>query len=100
MSDNVMSSNAARSDWGNVVNKVMSGETILIVRYNKPVAAIIPYEDFVALQEQLEDLSDLRDADAAYREYLRDPSRAIPIEEAIAHWEAIDDAQEKDRTIE
>jgi prevent-host-death family protein len=89
-----MSSDAVRSGWRDVVDNVMAGGTVLVERYNKPVAVVIPYADFLAVREQLEDLYDLRLAEAAYAEYKRDPSRARPIEELIAEWEARDAAEE------
>jgi hypothetical protein len=65
-----------------------------LVEYaDKPVAAVIPFEDFMALKEQLEDLYDIRAADAAHAEYKRDPSTARPLDELIAEWEAMDAAQ-------
>ena len=91
----IMSSDAVRSGWRNVVDDVVAGTAVLVERYNKPVVAVIPYEDFIALQEQLEDLHDIRLADAAHAEYKRDPSTARPLLEAIAEWEAMDATQEK-----
>lgn len=88
MKAKIMSSDAVRSGWRDVVDNVMAGGTVLVERYNKPVAVVIPYADFMAVKEQLEDLHDLRLAEAAYAEYLRDPSTAIPLEEAIVLWEA------------
>jgi prevent-host-death family protein len=94
-----MSSDAVRSGWRDVVDNVMAGGTVLVERYNKPVAVVIPYADFMAVREQLEDLYDLRLAEAAYAEYKRDPSTAMPLEEAIALWEAGSN-QEEDQASE
>jgi PHD/YefM family antitoxin component YafN of YafNO toxin-antitoxin module len=46
----------------------------VIERYNKPAAVVIPSEDYVALQEELEDLRAGRRAQAAHQEWLEDPS--------------------------
>ncbi len=100
MTIKVMSSDAARSGWRDVVDHVVAGGTVLVRRYKKPVAAVIPYADFVALQEQLEDLYDVRAADAAYAEYKRDPSTARPIEELIAEWDARDAVQDENLSDE
>ena len=69
---------------------MQAGETFLIHQNDEPIAAIIPYADFLALQDQLEDLSDQRAAEAALAEYLRDPSSAISVEEMMAQWAAED----------
>lgn len=84
MNAKVISSEDMRNDWPNVVGNVVSGGTVVVEQANRPVAAVIPYEDFIALQEQLEDLYDIRMAEAALEEYERDPSTAIPWEEAKA----------------
>lgn len=98
MDTKVMSSDEVRTCWRDVVDNVMAGGTVLVERYNKPVAVVIPYADFVALREQLEDLHDLRLAEAAYAAYKRDPSGARPIEELMAEWEARDAAEEAAKT--
>ncbi len=83
-----MSSDAVRQGWRDVVDGVMAGGTVLVERYSKPVAVVIPYADFMAVREQLEELQDIRLAEESLAEYRRDPSTAMPIEEAIALWEA------------
>jgi PHD/YefM family antitoxin component YafN of YafNO toxin-antitoxin module len=86
----IMSSDAVRSGWRDVIDNVMAGGTVLVERYNKRVAVVIPYEDFLAVREQLEDLYDLRLAEAAYEAYLRDPSGARSLKELKAEWAAKD----------
>jgi hypothetical protein len=90
MQPKVMSSDAIRSDWRNVADTVMGGNIVVMERYGKPLMAMIPYADFVALQEQLEDLRDLRAAEAAHAEYKRDPSTARSWDEVKAEWDAED----------
>lgn len=90
MQTKVMSSEEIRSDWRNVADTVVGGTVVVMVRYGKPLMAIIPYADYLALQEQLEDLRDLRMAEAAYAEYKRDPSSARSWEEVKAEWDAED----------
>lgn len=82
MNARVVSYDDMRRDVAGVVDAVYSGGTVLLQEANKPVAAIISFEDYVALQQQLEDLHDARIADAAYERYLADPSSAISWEEA------------------
>lgn len=58
-----MSSDVVRRNWRDVLDYVEKrGQTVLVSRSTKPVAAIIPYEDFVALVVELEDLHDMRSA--------------------------------------
>lgn len=77
-----MSSDAVRSQWRTVVDTAMQGKDIVVQRYGKPAVAIIAYEDFIALQEMLEDLRDLREAQEAMAEWKQDPTSAIDWEEA------------------
>ena len=74
-----LDSNEARAQWRNLLDRAGEGETdIVITRYGKPVATLIDYDDWVALQEELDDLRAGRRANAIYQEYLRDPSTARP----------------------
>lgn len=72
-------SNDARIKWREVVDTAAAGVAdVVITRYGKPVVAVIDYEDFLALQEELDDLRAARRADAAFERYLHDPSTATP----------------------
>jgi len=42
---------------------------------------VIAYDDFAALEDELDDLRAARRAGAAYEEYKRDPGQAIPWEQ-------------------
>lgn len=85
MTQTVLSSREARTKWRDVLDAVNQGKTdIVIERYGKPVAAVIAYEDYEALLEELEDLRDGRLAQIAYEEWKRDPSTARPWEEVEA----------------
>ncbi len=81
----IVSSREARAKWRTVLDTVDKGAAdVVIERYGKPIAAIIPYVDYKALLEELEDLRDVRYALAALEEYERDPSTARPYEEIRA----------------
>jgi prevent-host-death family protein len=90
MSEKVMQADAVRSEWRDVMDQVVAGGTVLVERYRKPVVAVISYEDYLAVRETLEDLQDIRLAEAALAEYRRDPSRAMPVEEYMAARDAKD----------
>ena len=78
-------SREARAQRRNLLDTAAAGESdIVITRYGKPVAALIDYEYYLALQEELDELRAIRRADRAYAEYLRDPSSARPYSEIRA----------------
>lgn len=77
----VILSEKARQDWRNTLDRVVAGEDVIIKRYSKPLAALIRYEDYIALQNELEELRAARRAQAAYEEWLADPSTARPYNE-------------------
>lgn len=82
MTVRVLDSNRARALWREILDKAQAGgEDVVVERYGKPVAAVIAYDDFAALEDELDDLRAARRAGAAYEEYKRDPSQAIPWEQ-------------------
>lgn len=53
----IIGSREARQKWRDVLDAVYTGAAdIIIERHGKAVAALIPYEDYLALQDALEDL--------------------------------------------
>ncbi len=89
MSPQVVSTEQARKRLRDIVDAVRAREAdVVIERYGKPMVAVIPYEDYAALMEDLEDLRDGRRAAAAYEEWKRDPSTGRPLEEVEAELRA------------
>lgn len=74
----ILKSTETRQNWRDVLDAVCAGNDVVIERYEKPVAALIAYEDFIALGEALDDLRLGRRAQAAYEEWKKDPSTARP----------------------
>ena len=75
----VLKANEARTRWRDVVDAVSKGDTEIVVeRYGKPVVAVISYQDYVALREQLEELRLVREASAAYDAWKLDTSLGRP----------------------
>lgn len=75
-------SNLARARWRDILDVAATGGAdVVIQRYGKPVAAVIAYEDFLALQDELDDLRAARRATAIYAEWKQDPSSARPYTE-------------------
>lgn len=65
MTFKVISSNKAKKQWGDMLGAVIAGDHIIVERRGKPAAAVIPYQDFLKLEEMLEDLQDIREGRAA-----------------------------------
>ncbi len=81
MAAKVISSDQARAKWRDVIDAAVAGENVIIERYGKPAAAVIPYQDFLELEEMLEDLHDIREAQIALEEWQRDPDSFQPWED-------------------
>ena len=79
-----MQSEEARLAWRTILDTASSGGDVVIKRHNKPTAVLIGYGDYLAILEELEEQRELRMAQAIYEEWKRDPSTAIPWEEAKA----------------
>jgi prevent-host-death family protein len=78
----VFDSNRARTRWREILDKAHVGDSdVVIERYGKPVAVVIAYKDYVALQDELDDLRATRRAAAIYEAWQRDPRLARPYAE-------------------
>lgn len=54
MTMRILESRAARENWRDALDVATSGHAdIVITRYGKPVTAMIRYEDYLAVQEEL-----------------------------------------------
>ena len=50
-----LDSNQARNHWREMLDLVLRRETdVVITRYNKPVATVVAYEDYLFVQDELE----------------------------------------------
>lgn len=63
----VLKSPSARANWRDVLDQVKEAD-VVVERYGSPVVAIIPYADYSAIREQLENLRAVRQAQSAYAE--------------------------------
>ena len=70
-------SNDARVKWRGLADLVHRGEMV-ITRYRKPAAVVSGYEDWLDVQEELDDLRAARRAVEAVEEWERNPSTAKP----------------------
>jgi prevent-host-death family protein len=80
----VFSSKQARTQWRRIMEAATTGEDVVIKRYGKPTVAVIAFEDYLNLQEELDDLRAAQRASLIYEEWKRDPSTARPWDEVKA----------------
>lgn len=81
MTVDVLDSNRARAVWREVLDKARTGSDTVIERYGKPAAVVIPFEDYEALQDELDDLRAARRASEALEEWKRDPDFGTPLDQ-------------------
>lgn len=84
MTVRTVDSNRARIHWRDVLDTARAGLDSVIEHYGRPTAAVIPYSDYEALQEELDDLRASRRAAVAYEAWQRDPSLGRPYNEVRA----------------
>ena len=88
MTVTTIGSREARQKWRDLLDAAYTGTTDTIIERNgKPVAALIPYEDYLALEEALEDLRAARQAAKTYEAWKKNPSQARPYKEILAELE-------------
>lgn len=74
----------ARAELSDLLGKVQHGkEEVTILRHGKPAGVMISMEAYAFLEE-MEDEMLARMGDAAYAQYLADPSKAKTIEQVRA----------------
>lgn len=85
MAARTMSSDEARSNWRRLLEGALVGDSDTIIeRYGQPIGALIPFDDYIAVLETLEDLRLARQALPALEEWRADPSTARPWREVYA----------------
>lgn len=64
------------------LHKVTSGhESVVLKRGRKTIAVMMPPD----ILEAMEDLKDIRDAEALYAVYLKDPTQSVPLVQVKRH---------------
>ncbi|MCS6841149.1 MAG: type II toxin-antitoxin system Phd/YefM family antitoxin [Roseiflexaceae bacterium] len=84
MTGRILNSDDARTRWRDILDAANRGEDVVIARYGKPTAVVIPIADYEALQEELEDLRAARRAQAALETWRKDPAQGRPYTEVRA----------------
>ncbi|HAJ37913.1 MAG TPA: hypothetical protein DCL15_19760 [Chloroflexi bacterium] len=84
-------SRAARENWRKLLDAATTGRSdIVITRHGQPAAALIAYEDYLALQEELDELRAARRAEETVAAWRAAPSMARPWTEVEAELVARD----------
>jgi len=86
MTVRTVDSNRARIHWREVLDAARAGDDSVIEHYGKPTAVVMPFADWEALQEELDDLRAARRAQAALEAYQRDPSLGTPLDQLEAEF--------------
>lgn len=77
-----INSRRAREKFRDLLDMVYAGDSdVQIERHGKPVAVMIPVEDYRALEDVLEDLRTSRRAEAIYEDWLANRSSSVPYSE-------------------
>jgi len=84
MAYQILNSDEARSRWRDILDAAGAGADVVIARYGKPMAAVIPIADYEALIEELADLRAGRRAQAALEAWRAQPGRGRPYTEVRA----------------
>jgi prevent-host-death family protein len=71
----------ARENWRDLLDMAAGKADVVITRHGKPAAVLIDYADYLALQEELEELRSARRAQTALERWRQDPSLGRPYAE-------------------
>ena len=77
----------ARRDFSDVLDAARAGAETVIERHGKPTAVVLPWADYEALVEELDDVRAGRRAAEAYEAWKNDRSLGLDWEEVKAEWE-------------
>ena len=90
MTVQVLKSDAARTHWRKLLDAARAGSDTVIEHYDTPTAVVIPFADYEALQDELDDLRAARRAREAVAAWESDPSLGRPYEDFRAELIAED----------
>jgi len=87
MTVKTLDSNQARNNWREMLDTVVvSGVDVVITRYNQPIAAVVSYEDYVAMANQL---AEMRTERAKQRALAESRATFLASEQVLAReWES------------
>lgn len=70
--------------WRDILDPASSGSDTVIIHDGKPVAVVVPFEDYAALRDEFADLRAGRRAQIVLDAWRQDPSCARPYEDIRA----------------
>lgn len=74
-----INSREARNNFRDLLDRILAGDTdVIIERNGKPVAALIPIDDYKEILDELDDLRAGRRANQAYEAWKKNLSRGVP----------------------
>lgn len=76
-----MSAEAARREWRTLVDGVVAGEDVIIERYARPAVAVIAYDDYTAILQELEEMRAQRRTEQLRAAWQQGKLKALPWEE-------------------
>ena len=88
MTVQIFDSRHARTKWRDIMDAAQTGAETVIERYGKPTAVVLPFVDYEALLEDLDDLRAARRARAAVVAWERDPSLGTALYQVEAELRA------------
>lgn len=89
MTIQVMKTREARANWRSILDAAQSGQADTVIERNgKRIAVMIPHDDYVALQEELEDIRDARLALPELEAWKADPTTGRPYSQIRAEMVA------------
>jgi prevent-host-death family protein len=84
MSTVTINSREARSNFRSLLDRILAGFDVVIERNGKAVAVLIPVEDYMEIQDELDDMRAARRAAALYESWKKDRDVARPLEDIEA----------------
>ena len=84
----VMTAEEVRRGLGDVFDEIVTGQDVVIERRSKPVVVMIRYEDYMAIQKELEDLRDAQRAKEIHEAIRTGKMKTVPWEKVRAELKA------------
>lgn len=75
-----VSAEEARREWRNLVETVLGGEDVVVERYARPAVAIIAYDDYTAIRQELEEMRAIRRTNEVRVAWQQGKIKALPWE--------------------
>jgi prevent-host-death family protein len=89
-----MSAEEARREWRYLVDAAIAGEDVIVKRYSRPAVAIIAYEDYAAIRQELEEMRAQRRSEQVRAAWQQGKIKALPWDEAETARVASDNTEQ------